>query len=100
MILIRGSQGSFFFRISHSKTSKRFSAGRSPLSLHLRFLRRGRNSCRLRWTNVSSYSPVDDAPNELHATLRQMFLGKAAGENEATAERLKFGRGKALGDRC
>ena len=31
------------------------------------------------------------APNELHAALRQMSLGKAAGEDEVTAELLKFG---------
>ena len=31
------------------------------------------------------------APNELHAALRQMSLGKAAGEDEATTELLKFG---------
>ena len=30
-------------------------------------------------------------PNELHAALRQMSLGKAAGEEEVTAELLKFG---------
>ena len=31
------------------------------------------------------------APNELHAALRQMSLGKAVGEDEVTAELLKFG---------
>ena len=31
------------------------------------------------------------APNELHAALRQMSLGKAAGEDEVTAELLRFG---------
>ena len=31
------------------------------------------------------------APNELHAALRQMSLGKAAGEDGVTAELLKFG---------
>ena len=31
------------------------------------------------------------APNELHAALRQMSLGKAAGEDEVTAGLLKFG---------
>ena len=31
------------------------------------------------------------AANELHAALRQMSLGKAAGEDEVTAEPLKFG---------
>ena len=31
------------------------------------------------------------APNELHAALRQMSLGKAGGEDEVTAELLKFG---------
>ena len=30
-------------------------------------------------------------PNELHAALRQMSLGKAAGEDGVTAELLKFG---------
>ena len=30
-------------------------------------------------------------PHELHAALRQMSLGKAAGEDEVTAELLKFG---------
>ena len=49
------------------------------------------------WTNVPFYSPMDavwgdaPAPNELHATLRQMSLGKAAGEDGVTAELLKFG---------
>ena len=49
------------------------------------------------WDNVPSYSPMDvvwgaaPAPNELHAALRQMSLGKAAGEDEVTAELLKFG---------
>ena len=49
------------------------------------------------WANVPSYSPMDavwgnaPAPNELHAALRQMSLGKAAGEDEVTAELLKFG---------
>ena len=49
------------------------------------------------WDNVPSYSPVDvvwgavPAPNELHAALRQMSLGKAAAEDEVTAELLKFG---------
>ena len=46
-----------------------------------------------------SYSPMDvvcgnaPAPNELHAALQQMSLGKAAGEDEVTAEllNLKFG---------
>ena len=46
---------------------------------------------------MSPYSPMDvvwgnaPAPNELHAALRQMSLGKAAGEDEVTAELLKFG---------
>ena len=49
------------------------------------------------WDNIPSYSPMDvvwghaPAPNELHAALRQMSLGKAAGEDEVTAELLKFG---------
>ena len=49
------------------------------------------------WASVPSYSPMDavwgnaPAPNELHAALRQMSLGKAAGEDEVTAELLKFG---------
>ena len=47
--------------------------------------------------NVPFYSPMDavwgnaPAPNELHAALRQMSLGKAAGEDGVTAELLKFG---------
>ena len=46
------------------------------------------------WANVPSFSPMDavwgnaPAPNELHAALRQMSLGKAAGEDEVTAELL------------
>ena len=49
------------------------------------------------WDNVPSYPPMDavwgnpPAPNELHAALRQMSLGRAAGEDEVTAELLKFG---------
>ena len=49
------------------------------------------------WDNVPSYTPMSlswgdaPAPNELHAALRQMSLGKAAGEDEVTAELLKFG---------
>ena len=49
------------------------------------------------WDIVPSCSPMDvvwgsaPAPNELQAALRQMSLGKAAGENEVTAELLKFG---------
>ena len=49
------------------------------------------------WDNVPSYSPMDavwgnaPAPNQLHAGLRQMSLGKAAGEDEVTVELLKFG---------
>ena len=49
------------------------------------------------WANVPSFSPMDavwgnaPAPNELHAALRQMSLGKAAGDDEVTAELLKFG---------
>ena len=44
------------------------------------------------WENVPSYAPIDvvqqnaPAPNELHAAVRQMSLGKAAGE-----ELLKLG---------
>ena len=44
------------------------------------------------WENVPSYTPMSQfwgdarAPNELHAALRQMSLGKAAGEDEVTAE--------------
>ena len=50
------------------------------------------------WANVPFYSPMDavwgdaPAPNELHAALRQMSLGKASGEDGVTAELLKFGR--------
>ena len=46
---------------------------------------------------MPSYPPMDvvwgnlPAPNELHAALRQMSLGKAAGEDEVTAGLLKFG---------
>ena len=49
------------------------------------------------WDNVPSCPPMDavwgnpPAPNELHAPLRQMSLGKAVGEDEVTAELLKFG---------
>ena len=49
------------------------------------------------WANVPFYSPMDvvwgdaPAPNELHAALRQMSLGKAVGEDGVTAELLKFG---------
>ena len=49
------------------------------------------------WDNVPAYPPVDDvwghppAPSELHAALRQVSLGKAAGENDVTAELLTFG---------
>ena len=49
------------------------------------------------WDYIPSYSPMDavwghaPAPNELHAALRQMSLGKAVGEDEVTAELLKFG---------
>ena len=51
------------------------------------------------WANVPSFSPMDavwgnaPAPNELHAAprQRQLSLGKAAGEDEVTAELHKFG---------
>ena len=49
------------------------------------------------WDKVPSYPPMDAiwgnplAPNELHAALTQMSLGKAAGEDVVTAELLKFG---------
>ena len=48
------------------------------------------------WANVPSHPPMDfvwgnaPAPNELHAALRQTSLGKAAGEDEVTAQLLKF----------
>ena len=51
------------------------------------------------WANVPSCSPMEavwgnaPAPNELRAALRQVSLGKAAGEDEVTAELLKFGGG-------
>ena len=34
---------------------------------------------------------IAPAPNELHAALRQISMGKAAGADEVTAELLKFG---------
>ena len=49
------------------------------------------------WDNVPELTAMDSvlgsapAPNELHAALRQMSLGKAAGSDEVTAELLKFG---------
>ena len=49
------------------------------------------------WDNVPSYPPMDfvwgnsPTPNELHVGLSQISLGKAAGEDEVTAELLKFG---------
>ena len=49
------------------------------------------------WENVPCYAPMDvvwenaPAPNELHAALRKMSLGTAAGEDEVTAELLKLG---------
>ena len=49
------------------------------------------------WDSIPSYTPMSQvwgdtlAPNELHAALRQMSLRKAAGEDEVTAELLKFG---------
>ena len=65
---------------------------------HFRLIGEGTGSVEARvWENVPSYSPMDavwgnaPAPNELHAALRQMSLGKAAGEDEVTAELLKFG---------
>ena len=65
---------------------------------HFRLIGEGTGSVDDRvWANVPSYPPMDvvwgnaPAPNELHAALRQMSLGKAAGEDEVTAELLKFG---------
>ena len=65
---------------------------------HFRLIGEGPGSVEDRvWANVPSFSPMDavwgnaPAPNELHAALRQMSLGKAAGEDEVTAELLKFG---------
>ena len=65
---------------------------------HFRMIGEGAGSVDDRvWSNVPSYPPMDvvwgnaPAPNELHAALRQMSLGKAAGEDEVTAELLKFG---------
>ena len=49
------------------------------------------------WADVPFYSAMHvvwgdaPAPNELHAALRQMSLGKAAGEDGVTAELLEFG---------
>ena len=48
------------------------------------------------WDNIPELTAMDSvldsapAPNELHAALRQMSLGKAAGSDEVTAELLKF----------
>ena len=65
---------------------------------HFRLIGEGPGSVEDRvWANVPSFSPMDSvwgnapAPNELHAALRQMSLGKAAGEDEVTAELLRFG---------
>ena len=65
---------------------------------HFRLIREVTGSVEDRvWANVPSYSPMDavwgnaPAPNELHAALRQMSLGQAAGEDEVTAELLKLG---------
>ena len=49
------------------------------------------------WENIPELSAMNSvfgsapAPNELHAALRQMSLGKAAGSDEVTAELSKFG---------
>ena len=49
------------------------------------------------WENVPCYAPMDvvwenaPAPNELHAALRKMSLGTAAGDDEVMAELLKLG---------
>ena len=74
---------------------------------HFRLIGEGSGSVAARvWDNVPSYSPRDvvwgaaPAPNELHAALRQMSLGKAAGEDEVTAELLKFGGGQLVGCSC
>ena len=65
---------------------------------HFRLIGEGTGSVKDRvWANVPCYSPMDvvwgnaPAPNELHAALRQMSLGKAAEEDEVSAEFLKFG---------
>ena len=66
---------------------------------HVRLIGAGTGSVEDRvWANAPSYYPPMDvvwgsapAPNELRAALRQMSLGKAAGEDEVRAEPLKFG---------
>ena len=65
---------------------------------HFRLIEKGAGSVDDRvWRNVPSYSSTPLifgdalAPNELRAALRQMSLGKAAGEDEVTADLLKFG---------
>ena len=46
---------------------------------------------------MDSVFGAEPAPNELHAALRQMSLGKAAGADEVTAELLRFGGDSFLG---
>ena len=65
---------------------------------HFRIIGEGTGSVDDRvWASVPSYPPMDvvwgdaPAPNELHAALRHVSLGKAAGEDEVTAELLNFG---------
>ena len=46
------------------------------------------------WSACTDHNPVEVrllAPNERHAALHQMLLGKAAGADEVTAELLRFG---------
>ena len=73
-------------------------AERDAWAVHFRLIGEGPGRVAEKvWDNVPSYPPMDvvwgnpPAPNELHAALRQMSLGKAAGEDEVTAELLKFG---------
>ena len=73
-------------------------AERDAWAEHFRVIGEGARSVSERvWANVPSYTPMSQvwgdapAPIELHAALRQMSLGKAAGEDEVTAEPLKSG---------
>ena len=72
--------------------------GRGAWAEHFRLIGKGPGLVADRvWDNVPSHSSMDvvwgtaSVPNELHAASRQMSLGKAAGEDEVTAELLKLG---------